>query len=334
MAKEARWWKKGEDKFAICNLCRRRCMIAPGRRGYCGIRENRDGKLYAIAYGKAVSYMIDPIEKKPFFHFMPGTQVFSFATVGCNFRCLHCQNWDISQQKLDIIGDDLSPEEIVRLSKGRADGIAYTYTEPTVFMEYALDTAKLAKKEGLYNVFVTNGYMTPEAIKSMGDIDAARVDLKAFDQKFYDRVCGGVDMEGVLDSIKKLHKKMHIEIINLLIPGENDMPEQIMQLAEWVAKLDKSVPLHFTSFYPAYRMMDKQRTPISTLLRAREIAMEAGMKYVYTGNIRNKETESTYCYKCRAMLIERSGFDVERIMLEGDRCPHCGAKQNIVVKVG
>lgn len=332
MVQEARWWEQGKNGFVNCRLCRRYCTIAPGKRGYCGIRENQDGKLYALTYGKAISYGVDPIEKKPFFHFMPGSQVFSFATVGCNFRCLNCQNWDISQQKVEIIGESLSPAQIVSMSRGRSDGIAYTYTEPTVFMEYAVDTARLARKEGLFNLFVTNGYMSPDAIKEMEVIDAARIDLKAFDQKFYDRICGGIDIEGVLDSIKKLHKMMHIEIINLVIPGENDSIEQIRQLAEWVAGLDKNIPLHFTAFHPAYKMTNKERTPIETLLRARETAMETGVRYVYTGNTGDKKTESTYCYKCRALLIERSGFGVDRIMLEGNRCPQCRAKQNIVVK--
>ena len=314
-----------ENNFVRCTLCRRYCKIAPGRKGYCSVRKNIDGKLYALAYGKAVAWAVDPIEKKPFYHFKPSSLVFSFATVGCNFRCLYCQNWDISQQRTRIIGEQLLPEQIIEkaISYG-AKGIAYTYNEPTIFMEYALDTARLGKKNGLFSVFVTNGYMSREAIKKMEPIDAARIDLKAFDQKKYDWLAGGVELEGVLDSIKLLHKKMHIEIISLLIPGFNDQEDEIRAMAQWIKDLDRHIPLHFTAFHPDYKMTNYPPTPLNTLIKARNIALEEGLSYVYTGNIWHPETESTYCPYCGNLLIKRYGFEIENKLGKTPRCPYCG----------
>ena len=261
---------------------------------------------------------------------MPGSPVFSFAAPGCNFRCEHCQNWEISQPA-KIFGQDIAPERMVELAlESRSNGIAYTYTEPTIFYEYAKDTALLARKSGLYNVFVSNGYMTPEAIGSMEWLDAARLDLKAFSDKFYREVCGGAHLEPVLKSIKLLHSKMHVEIITLLIPTLNDSDEEMRALSKWVAGVDRDIPLHFTAYYPANRMT-LPPTPVETLQRARKIAMEEGLNYVYTGNRPGDEGESTYCPKCKTMVIERFGFEVVANRLVGGKCPKCGKKILIVL---
>lgn len=332
--KEASFYKKNDDGSVSCILCHRFCRIAKDSRGFCGVRLNKDGVLYSLNYGRAIAVAIDPIEKKPFYHFMPSSLTFSFATVGCNFKCLYCQNWDISQyRELPLPGEELLPEDIVKRAEA-VDGIAYTYTEPTIFMEYALDTAVLARKKGLFNVFVTNGYMSDEAIKEMkGKIDASRIDLKGFNQKIYSEVMGNASLEVVLENIKKLHKIMHIEIINLVIPGLNDREDELRALAEFVKDVDPNIPLHFTGFYPAYKMQDVPPTPLETLRRAREIALDVGVRYVYTGNRLDSEGESTYCYNCGKLLIKRMGFRVERMQLEGDKCVYCGKKQYLVVDI-
>jgi pyruvate formate lyase activating enzyme len=282
------------------------------------------GKLQSLNFGKCVSYCADPIEKKPFYHFMPGSQAFSFAAPGCNFRCEHCQNWEISQPA-GIFGQDIPPEKIVGLALAHhSEGIAYTYTEPTIFYEYAAATAALARKKGLYNVFVTNGYMTPEAIEGAKWLDAARIDLKAFSDKFYKEVCGGAHLEPVLKSIKLLQSRMHIELITLLIPTLNDSDGEIRALSKWVAELGKDIPLHFTGYYPANRMA-LPPTPGETLLRARKIAMEEGLRYVYTGNRPGDGGENTGCPKCGTVAVERFGFEVVANRLaKGARCPDCG----------
>jgi pyruvate formate lyase activating enzyme len=328
--KEAMLYKKLEGKRVSCFLCSRRCTIAEGKRGFCGVRENADGKLYSLVWGRPCSYAVDAIEKKPFFHFFPGTRAFSIATVGCNFRCLFCQNWEISQPR-EIYGENRSPKEIVELAKG-CEGIAYTYTEPTIFMEYALDIAKLARKKGMYNVFVTNGYMTPEAVREMGPIDASRIDLKSMRDKFYKEVCVA-SLEPVLESIKLLHKKGHVELINLIIPGKNDSEEELSELSRWVYDLDPDIPLHFTAYYPAHKLTAPP-TPEKTIERAREIALEVGVRYVYAGNVPGNLGENTYCHNCKELLIERRGFSISSYRLGKDkRCPKCGTKIKIVDSV-
>ncbi len=329
-------YTKEENKEVQCYLCRRMCRIKDGEKGFCHVRENRGGKLYSLAYGKAVAVNVDPIEKKPFYHFMPGADCFSFSTVGCNYRCLNCQNWEISQAYPGIIGEDWSPERINEYcSVKNIPGIAYTYTEPTVFMEYALDTAKLAHKQDKFNVFVTNGYMSDAAISEMkGRIDASRIDLKGFTDKVYKDVCGGVELEGVLASIKGLHKIGHIEIINLIIPGYNDSEDDIRAVCEWTADLDKNVPLHFIGFYPSHKMMDVPRTKLETLLKAREIAMDEGVKFAYSGNLEDEKSESTYCPKCGEVVIRRRGFRVLENKVEGyNKCP-CGEELYLVNDIG
>jgi len=321
---EASLYRKMPSRAVSCSLCQRRCYLKDGEKGFCHVRENREGKLYTLNYGRCVSYCNDPIEKKPFYHFMPGSQVFSFAAAGCNFRCEHCQNWEISQPA-QIFGQEISPQGLVDLALAhRSSGMAYTYTEPTIFYEYAAETAKLALKKNLYNVFVTNGYMTPETIKDAAWLDAARIDLKAFSDKFYKNICGDAHLEPVLKSIKLLHSKMHVELITLLIPTLNDSDEEIRALSEWVAGLDKGIPLHFTGYYPSNRMT-LPPTPGSTLLRARKIAIEEGLKYVYTGNRPGDGGENTVCPKCGDVAVERLGFVVvANNLAAGARCKKCG----------
>jgi len=328
--REAEMCKQMPGNAVSCFLCQRRCYIKEGARGFCRVRENRGGKLFPLNYGKCVSYCSDPIEKKPFYHFMPGSEAFSFAAAGCNFRCEHCQNWEISQPA-EIFGQEIPPGKMVELALAhRAQGIAYTYTEPTIFYEYAKDTAAFARKKGLYNVFVTNGYETPETIGDATFLDAARIDLKAFSDNFYKEVCGDAHLEPVLKSIKLFHSKMHIEIITLLIPTLNDSDEELRALAKWVKALDAAIPLHFTAYYPANRMR-LPPTPMETLVRARKIAMEEGLQYVYTGNLPGGEGENTFCPKCAECVIKRHGFEILENKLTGGKCPKCGTKLPIIL---
>ena len=329
--REAELYRKMPGDAVSCILCQRRCYLKDGETGFCHVRKNDGGTLQSLNFGKCVSYAVDPIEKKPFYHFCPGSPVFSFAAPGCNFRCEHCQNWEISQPKI-IMGQEIPPEELVGMAlRSGSEGIAYTYTEPTIFYEYAHETSKLARKKGLYNVFVSNGYMTPDAIKEMDWLDAARIDLKAFDDKFYRKVCGEAHLEPVLKSIGLLHKKMHVEIITLLIPTLNDSDGEIRALSKWVRKLDKNIPLHFTAYYPANRMTIPP-TPVETLDRAREIAMGEGLNYVYTGNRPGDEGENTFCPKCGFKAIERRGMEMTANRLaNGEKCPKCKAKIPVVL---
>ncbi len=334
--KEAILYSKNADKSVNCALCNRFCHIPEGGRGFCGVRKNIGGSLYSLNYGKAIAVAMDPIEKKPFYHFQPGTQALSFATVGCNFRCLYCQNWDISQHRDSVEGRDILPEEMVRLAvRDSAQGIAYTYTEPTIFMEYALDTARLARARGMYNVFVTNGYMGPAAINGMKPlIDASRIDLKGFNQKIYTDVMGNAKLEAVLQNIKALHKIMHVEIINLVIPGMNDSWDELRALSNWIRKVDKNIPVHFIGFYPSYKMMGVPATALETLRRAREIALDEGLRYAYTGNRTDAETESTFCYNCKTLLVKRFGFEASEVKIGKDaKCPECGKTQYFVMDI-
>ncbi len=302
-----------------------------GETGFCHARKNLRGKLYTLNWGKCAAYALDPIEKKPFYHFMPGSKALSFAAPGCNFRCEHCQNWEISQPA-KIMGQDIPPEKMVEMALGkRAQGIAYTYTEPTIFYEYARDTAKLARKKGLYNVFVTNGYMTPEEIGKMDWLDAARVDLKAFTDRFYKETCGDAFLEPVLKSIKLLHRRMHLEVITLLIPTLNDSEEEIRELCRWLKGVGAEIPLHFTGYYPAHKMTIRP-TPVETLQKARQLALEEGLRYVYTGNRPGDEGENTYCPSCKEKVVLRQGMElVENRLGNGSSCPNCSRSIPIVL---
>ena len=327
--KEAQFYEKKPGQKTLCYLCSHRCLISPGKVGICGVRENIDGILYTLVYGKSVAENVDPIEKKPLFHFYPGSQSFSMATMGCNFRCLHCQNYSISQIEEGIIGKELPPERIVQLAQNfKCQSIAYTYTEPTIFLEYALDTAKLAQAKEIKNVFVTNGYITPEALqKAYSVIDAANIDLKSFNEKHYQRVCGA-RLQPVLEAIKLYHELgVWIEVTTLIIPNYNDSGEELKQIADFLVSIDPGIPWHVTQFYPTYKLTTERRTPVETLQKARQIGFKAGLRYVYTGNIPGDAGENTYCYKCGKLLIQRMGFFIQANHLKEDStCPSCGAK--------
>jgi pyruvate formate lyase activating enzyme len=330
--KEAMFYEKLEDNLVNCNLCSHRCRrIADYKRGICGVRENRDGKLYSLVYGKAVAMSIDPIEKKPLFNFLPGSRSYSIATVGCNFRCDNCQNYDISQlpkERNIIVGQDVSPEEIVSAAKrSNCASIAYTYSEPTIFFEYAYDIAKLARKEGLKNVFVTNGYITPEALREISPyLDAANIDLKSFSDEFYRKSCGA-RLQPVLDSIR-LYKSLGvwIELTTLIIPTLNDSEEELRKIAHFIKEVGEDTPWHITQFHPMYKLPDLPRTPVSTLRKARQIGLEAGLRYVYEGNVPGETGENTYCPNCGKPLIRRFGYSIQENKIKNSACTYCGTK--------
>ncbi|NIQ37342.1 MAG: AmmeMemoRadiSam system radical SAM enzyme [Proteobacteria bacterium] len=327
--KEAKFYEKKNGRRVKCHLCFHECSIKDGGRGICGVRENRGGTLFSLVYGKSISQAVDPIEKKPLFHFLPGTEIFSIATVGCNFKCLHCQNYSISQasgdQGSEIPGETLPPERVVFLARQTGcESIAYTYTEPTIFLEYALDTAKLASLEGLKNVFVTNGYIMPEALRTVSHyLDGANIDLKSFSEDFYRKVCGA-RLQPVLDSIR-LYKELGIwiEVTTLVIPNYNDSEEELRKIARFIAGTDQNIPWHVTQFYPTYRIQDQPRTPLAVLERARQIGMEEGLKYVYQGNVPGAEGENTYCPGCGKLLIQRLGYTNQTYSIVGGKCPAC-----------
>ncbi|MHC1611222.1 MAG: AmmeMemoRadiSam system radical SAM enzyme [Candidatus Methanospirareceae archaeon] len=330
--KEAILYEKLEENGVRCHLCPHHCRINESRRGICGVRENRGGLLYSLVYGKVVARGIDPIEKKPFFHFHPGSKAYSIATVGCNFRCKNCQNYHISQMpeggEREIAGEDASPEEIVAAAmQYGCRTIAYTYTEPTIFFEFAYETARLARKEGIYNVFVSNGYITEEAIRTLAPyLDAVNVDLKGLSEDLYRRNCGG-HLKPVMDAIK-LYKSLGVwvEVTTLVIPTLNDSEEEFRGIAEFIKSVGVEIPWHISQFYPAYKLLDLPPTPVTTLRKAREIGLEVGLRYVYEGNVPGEGGENTYCYRCGELLIRRYGFQILGNKIRDSRCPSCGAK--------
>jgi len=286
--KECVLYKK-EKGNVRCFACAHKCLISEGKTGICGVRKNIKGKLYLLVYGKVVATHIDPIEKKPLYHFLPNTKTYSFGTVGCNFRCLWCQNADISQAPKEgkIFGQDITPSQIVEQAlKTGCPSISYTYNEPTIFIEFVKDCAVLAKKKGLKNVLVTNGYMTKECLDFIAPYtDAMNIDLKSFSEEFYIKHCGG-KLKPVLETIKRAHKKgIHIELTTLIIPGLNDSEKEFEQIAKFIAKIDKNIPWHILRFFPMYKMLDKESTPIETLKKAEETGKREGLKYVHFGNI-------------------------------------------------
>ena len=326
---EALFYEKIDAATVLCGLCRFRCRIADGQRGICAVRENHGGTLYSLVYGRAIAEHADPIEKKPLYHFQPGSRSYSVATVGCNFRCQHCQNYTISQLSREterIPGTDLPPEEIIRraISTGCLS-ISYTYTEPTIFYEYAYDTAVLARQAGLKNVFVTNGYITAEALGHIRPyLDAANIDLKGFSEKFYREVVHA-SLAEVLASIREYKRLgIWIEITTLIIPGWNDSEEELAGIARFIAgEVGVETPWHVTQFYPTYHLTDRSRTPVETLRRAREIGLEAGLRYVYEGNVPGEGGENTYCPHCGKLLILRHGFTIQDYRLQAGACPSC-----------
>ena len=326
--KEAYLYEKMEENRVRCLLCSHRCLIKDGGRGICGVRENRSGVLISLVYGKVIARHVDPIEKKPLFHFLPGSRSYSIATVGCNFKCLFCQNADISQMPSDrgqIWGEDMTPEMIVREAlASRSATIAYTYTEPTVYYELAVETARLAAKEGIKNVFVSNGYMTKECLKDISpDLHGANVDLKAYSDKFYKKQCGA-KLDPVLRTLETMNDLgIWLEVTTLLIPGLNDDRDELKGIAGFLSDLNPDIPWHISRFHPTYKLTDRQATPPDTLRRARDIGYGAGLKYVYTGNLPGDEGEKTSCHACGEILIDRFGFTISRLNMEDGRCPRC-----------
>lgn len=337
--KETYLYKKLKDKKVQCRNCAHYCLILPGKRGICGVRENQDGKLYSLVYGKACAVHIDPIEKKPFFHFLPGSYSLSIATVGCPFACKNCQNWDISQgPKITgrIEGKEVSPEEIVKMARQyKLPSISYTYTDPVVFSEYALDTMKLAKEAGLKNNWVTDGFWSKELFDLIWSfLDAANVDLKSFSDEFYRNNCGG-RLQPVLDTLKRLkEKEIWVEVTTLVIPTLSDSEEMFKDIANFIKKeLGRETPWHVTQFCGAisWKLQHLPDTPVETLEMAYKIGKKAGLKYVYTGNVPGLPSEDTYCPKCKALAINRTGYFIERYDQNG-KCRRCGQNLNLILK--
>ncbi|MCM8801493.1 MAG: AmmeMemoRadiSam system radical SAM enzyme [Candidatus Omnitrophica bacterium] len=329
--KEALFYKKLENNFVNCQLCPRGCVIPEDKRGFCGVRQNQKGILYTLSYAKPVSLNdLDPIEKKPLFHFLPGTKTFSLATAGCNLKCKFCQNWMISQKKPEEVEYlYLEPPQLIELAKksGRPT-IAYTYTEPTIFYEYMLETARLAKQAGLRNIMHSNGYINEEPLRQLAKyLDAANIDLKGFSEEYYNKLTEAT-LEPVLKSLKVLkEERVHVEITNLVIAGYNDDPELIRKMCLWIKEnLGEDTPIHFSRAYPQYKLLSIISTPIDTLERARRIALECGLKYVYIGNVPGHPGESTYCPKCKNILIERKGYFILQNNIIKGRCKFCGER--------
>jgi pyruvate formate lyase activating enzyme len=324
---EAQWWEREPGGRIHCYLCPRHCHIGEGQGGFCFIRVNRGGKLYSLGYGAPAALQIDPIEKKPLNHFLPGTSVFSMGTAGCNMGCFFCQNWDISKSKQDQVNArEVPPETVPELARSYGcDSIAFTYNEPTIWGEYIIDICRAAKSSGLKTVMVSNGYITREAFHDIYDyIDAANIDLKAFTENFYGKITL-THMQPVLDTLLLLKKETPVwfEITNLMIPTLNDDPEETRKLAGWILEnLGPDVPLHFTAFHPDFKLQNKPPTPPNTLHRARRIAIEAGLHYVYEGNIVS-EAASTFCPQCNSRVIGRSWHKVEANLLKDGKCPQC-----------
>ncbi len=327
--KEAYLYKKLEEEKVQCFLCSHQCTIKNGSRGVCGVRENQSGVLMSLVYGRVITRNIDPIEKKPLFHFLPGTRSFSIATVGCNFRCRFCQNADISQMPADhkrIIGGDIAPEQIVAEAlKTGSVSVSYTYTEPTIYFELALDTARLCAENGLKNIFVSNGYMTVQCLDEIyPDLHAANVDLKAFSERFYKEQCGA-KLAPVLKTIETMKKMgVWLEVTTLLIPGLNDAKEELRDIAQFLVNLDPGIPWHISRFHPTYRLTDVPSTPPKSVQKARDIGYEAGLQYVYTGNLPGDTGEKTFCHNCKELLIDRYGFSIQQNTIQNGSCPKCG----------
>jgi pyruvate formate lyase activating enzyme len=325
----ARWWRREEDGRITCLLCPRLCKLAEGQAGFCFIRRHESGALVSLGYGRPTGFAVDPIEKKPLHHFLPGTSILSFGTTGCNLGCRFCQNWDMSSARPeDRSSLCATPEQVVALAQREGcPSIAYTYNDPVIFAEYVIDTAREARAAGIRNVLVTAGYVTAEARGELFRfVDAANVDLKGFTEEFYHRQASG-HLAPVLDTLRWLKRETNvwIEITTLLIPGLNDSEEEIRRQSGWIVEnLGPDVPLHFSAFHPSFRMMDRPPTPPETLRRARELAMAEGVQFVYLGNILDAEGQTTRCPACKAALIERGWQDVRRNRLDGDRCGSCG----------
>jgi pyruvate formate lyase activating enzyme len=351
---EARFYEALPDKRVLCTLCPHDCRIKQGGRGACGVRYNENGTLYTLVYDRVVSRSLEPVEKKPLYHFYPGSIAYSIATVGCNLRCAYCQNWDISQWPKEhlarhltptgeeetrepvcpqlvemgraIPGERVSPKGIVEAAlEAGATSIAYTYTEPTIFYELAYETAVLARENGLKNIFVTSGYISEAPLRELATVlDAANIDLKFFNEQSYRRI-SRVRMQPILDAIRLYHELgVWVEVTTLVIPGVNDSDEELNAIAEFVHSVAAEVPWHISQFYPAHKMLDRPVTPVETLRRAGEIGRSAGLRYVYEGNVPGEKGENTYCHRCNALLIDRYGFHVRSNRISAGSCPDCG----------
>jgi len=328
--KEALFYQKLENKVVQCQLCPRKCTIPNGSRGFCGVRENRDGILYTLVYAKPVAIHIDPIEKKPLFHFLPATTAFSIATAGCNLRCKFCQNWEISQRKPEEVEYIyLEPEDLIKkVEESGSPAIAYTYTEPTIFYEYMLATAKLAKQKGIKNIMHSAGYINEEPLRQLTKyLDAANIDLKGFTNDYYVQMSEAT-LEPVLRSLKILKEEgVHLEITNLVLSGYNDDPDLITKMCLWLKEnLGPDTPLHFSRAFPMYKLNTINPTPVETLERVRQIALECGLKYVYIGNVGGNPAENTYCPKCKKIVIRRVGYMILENNLENGKCKYCAEK--------
>lgn len=328
--KEAMFYETLPENAVHCALCSHRCKIKDGKRGICGVRENQKGTLYSLVYGKIIAEHIDPIEKKPLFHFLPGSRAFSIGTVGCNFHCKHCQNADISQYPQEhqghVVGEKRTPEKVVASARQtRCNAIAYTYTEPTIFYEFAYDTAVLAHKAGIKNVFVSNGYMTPEAARHIGPyLDAINIDVKFFSDRMVKQICGG-RLKPVLETVQLMKELgVWVEVTTLVIPDLNDRDPELHEIARFLTDIDPAIPWHVTQFYPTYKLTDRHRTPVETLRRARQIGVEEGLHYVYEGNVLGEVGENTYCFYCGARVIERRGMQLTQNRIQKGECPECG----------
>ncbi len=335
--KEATLYRKRDDGKTACVLCSHRCVIGDGKRGFCNVRVNLGGILYTLTYGKVIARHVDPIEKKPLFHFLPGTFAYSIATMGCNFRCSFCQNWEISQYQDEgdsLPGSPLSPETAVEeASRSGCSSIAYTYTEPTIFFEYAYDIAILAHRKALKNIFVTNGYQTPEAIEKMkGVIDAANVDLKSFSEEFYRKVCSA-RLRPVLETIRLMYEAgMHLEVTTLVVPDLNDSEGELNQIAGFIADISPDIPWHVSRFYPNYQDHSTPPTPRQTIRRAAAIGREQGLRYVFAGNLPGEGDEDSICPHCGQVVIARSGYTIRSLRLKGNRCGNCGEVLPVVIE--
>ena len=324
----ARWWRREEDGRILCRLCPRDCRLAEGQAGFCFVRRNEGGELVSLAYGHPNGFAVDPIEKKPLSHFLPGTGILSFGTAGCNLGCRFCQNWDLSKTRIeDLRTVEATPEQIVALARREGcPSIAYTYNDPIIFAEFVIDTAREARAAGIRNVLVTNGYITPEAREEFfQDIDAANVDLKAFTETFYHQQAAG-HLAPVLDTLSWLRRETEVwlEVTTLLIPGLNDGEEEIRAECAWIREhLGVEVPLHFSAFHPSFRMLERPPTPPATLIAARKIALAEGLRHVYTGNVHDPAGQTIWCPGCGAALIERDWHSIRRNRLDAGACPKC-----------
>jgi len=330
LLKEALYYDKLDNQIVQCRLCPRNCRISKGNRGFCGVRENRDGILYTLVYAKPVAMHIDPIEKKPLFHFLPGSSAFSIATAGCNLRCKFCQNWEISQRRPEEVEYIyLEPKELIK--KVQASGsniIAYTYSEPTIFYEYMIESARLAKQQGMRNVMHSCGYINEKPLRELAKyLDAANIDLKGFSDDYYAKI-SEASLEPVLKTLKLLKElAVPTEITTLIVPGYNDDTDTLTKMCLWIKEnLGPDTPLHLSRFYPMYKLASLYPTPVETLERARKIAQDCGLNYVYIGNIAGHPAENTYCPHCKKVLIRRNGYSILENNIQNGKCKFCGEK--------